>query len=89
MVQAVYAQPGEDASAAMNRYGAVISLEPEQVLRINATTAGAYNKEANRILHAGETLYFRSAKGDQEEGQGRVIAVSGSTAEKNSPAVRL
>ena len=79
VVQAVYAQPGEDASAAMNRYGAVISLEPEQALRINATTTGAYNKEANRILHTGETLYFRSAKGDQEEGQGRVIAVSGSS----------
>ena len=41
VVQAVYAQPGEDASAAMNRYGALISLEPEQALRINATTTGA------------------------------------------------
>ncbi|MGN0972329.1 MAG: HlyD family efflux transporter periplasmic adaptor subunit, partial [Aristaeellaceae bacterium] len=29
--------------------------------------------------HVGETLYFRSAKADQEEGQGRVIAVDGSS----------
>lgn len=78
-VKAFFAQPGEDAAAAMNRYGAVASLEPEQSLRINATTSGAFNKETNRILHVGETLYFRSAKADQEEGWGRVIAVSGSS----------
>ncbi|MGN1020013.1 MAG: HlyD family efflux transporter periplasmic adaptor subunit [Aristaeellaceae bacterium] len=75
-VKAIFAQPGEDASAAMNRYGGVIALEPTQIQRISATTSGAFNKEANRILHVGETLYFRSAKGDQEEGYGQVIAVN-------------
>ncbi|MGN0747621.1 MAG: HlyD family efflux transporter periplasmic adaptor subunit [Aristaeellaceae bacterium] len=78
-VKALFVQEGDDASAAMNRYGAVAALEPEQDKRINATTTGAYNKEANRILHVGETLYFRSAKADQEEGFGRVIAVDGSS----------
>ena len=78
-VKALFAREGEDASAVTARYGAVAVLEPEQDKRINATTNGAYNKEANRILHVGETLYFRSGKGDQEEGSGRVIAVSGSS----------
>ncbi|MGN0778399.1 MAG: HlyD family efflux transporter periplasmic adaptor subunit [Aristaeellaceae bacterium] len=77
-VQALFAGEGDDASAVMTRYGAVAVLEPAQSQRINASTTGAYNKEANRTLHVGEMLYFRSSKTDQEEGWGRVIAVDGS-----------
>ena len=74
-VTAVFAQPGDDATALMSRYGALVSIEPAQKLRLEASTANAYDSEANRIIHVGETLYFED--GDNVQGEGRVIMVQG------------
>lgn len=78
IVQAVFGQSGEDATALTARYGAVVAMESVQPLRIQATTASAYNDEANRRIHIGETLYFRSTRGDKAKSEGTVISVSGS-----------
>ena len=77
-VKAVYASEGDDATAAMNRWGAVLGLEPDIDQQVQATTTGAYNSEDTRTLHLGETLYFQSTKSSRTEGTGRVVAVSGS-----------
>lgn len=77
VLEAVFAAEGDDASAAMNRYGALAAITPAQALRINASTAGAYDDEENRTIRMGETLYFRSSKEDKTEGFGRVVAVEG------------
>lgn len=77
-VGAVFVQAGDDAAAATARYGGLLGLEPEQSLRIEASTTGAYNDDKNRTLHLGETLYFKSTKASRVEGEGRVVAVSGS-----------
>lgn len=76
-VGAVFVQPGDDAAAAMARYGMLLGLEPAQAQQIQASTTGAYNDDANRTLHLGETLYFKSNKSSRVEGQGQVVAVSG------------
>lgn len=76
-ITATFVQPGDDASQAMSRYGALISMEPKQLMQINASTTGAYNSNDNRLLHVGETLYFRSSKTGREEGSGRVVMISG------------
>lgn len=77
-VKAVYASEGDDATAAMNRWGAVLGLEPDIDQQVQATTTGAYNSEDTRTLHLGETLYFQSTKSSHTEGTGRVVAVSDS-----------
>lgn len=76
-VGAVFVQPGDDAAAAMARYGMLLGLEPAQSQQIQASTTGAYNDDANRTLYLGETLYFKSNKSSRVEGQGQVVAVSG------------
>ncbi len=76
-VTAVFIAPGEYTDAAMIRYGAVIAMEGSHTQRILASTAGAYNKNRNKELHVGETLYFRTTTGSREDGEGRVIRVSG------------
>lgn len=73
----VFAAEGERADAAMQRYGAVVSMEPVQNMRIMASTDGAYSDEENRSVHVGEIVYFQSSKGDKEEGAGRIVSVSG------------
>ena len=77
-VKAVYASEGDDATAAMNRWGAVLGLEPDVDQQVQATTTGAYNSEDTRTLHLGETLYFQSTKSGHTEGTGRVVSVSDS-----------
>ena len=75
-VKTVFAAPGENAAAVSLRYGAALFLEGEHPDRIQATTAGAFQKRENKIIQMGETLYFRSDKAGREEGSGRVIQVS-------------
>lgn len=76
-VSGIFAVPGDDATALMARYGMVMSIEPAQNLRMEASTSGAYNSEANRTLHVGEKLYFEDDE-ENEEGVGRVIGVQDS-----------
>ena len=75
-VEEIFAAAGDDAAAVMNRYGALMTLEGGNPDWIQASTASAYQKKENKVIHVGETLYFRSEKGDREEGSGRVISVT-------------
>ncbi len=77
VLDVVFAGEGDDATAAMNRYGALAAVAPALSQQITASTAGAYDDEENRAIRMGETLYFRSAKEDKTEGYGRVVAVEG------------
>lgn len=74
-VAAVFAGVGDDASGVIGTYGALAVIEPEHPLYIAANTEQAYDKDENRYIHAGETLYLKC--GD-DEGVGLVTSVSGS-----------
>lgn len=76
-VGAVFAQVGDDAAALTQRYGGILGIEPAALFQLQCSTMNAYNDTDNRTLHLGETLYFRSAQNNKEEGTGRVVAVSG------------
>lgn len=73
-VTAVFAEAGDDASGVMGRYGSLAVIEPESAYYIAANTQQAYDKDENRFLHAGETLYLKCGN---EEGEGRVTSVDG------------
>lgn len=77
-VGAVFAETGSDAAAVTARYGSVISIEPEQMYIINATTSGAYSDVKNRTIHTGETVYFEASNNTRRVGIGRVTYVEGS-----------
>lgn len=76
-VQAVFVTPGDDAAAVMARYGALAGIEPDTAYQVKATTAGGDKSNDNKILHLGETLYFKTSGSNASEGSGRVVAVSG------------
>lgn len=77
VVRGVFVAKGDDAAAAVARYGRLLSIEPDIGYRVAATTSGAYDEDENKILHMGETLYFKTSGGNPSEGTGRVVAVSG------------
>jgi len=77
IVKSVFVSPGDDAASAMARYGAVIAIETASEYQVEATTAGAASDNDNKILHLGETLYFKTTHGTRQEGSGRVVWRSG------------
>lgn len=77
-VTALFVEPGDDAAAAMNRFGSLGAMDPDAAQLLNCSTTGAYNDDDNKILHVGETLYFKSAKTGGDKGTGRVTSVSSS-----------
>ena len=78
-VTALLAEEGDDAAAVMKRYGSLGAMDPASEQQLSCTTSGAYNDDDNKILHVGETLYFKSSKSGAERGSGVVTSVSGSS----------
>ena len=73
-IAAVFAEEGDSAAGVMGRYGALAVIEPENLLYLAASTAQAYDKEENRLLHVGQTLYLKRGS---EEGEGRITHIDG------------
>lgn len=72
-VAVVFATTGADAAGVIALYGALARIEPEHPLYVQADTSMAYDKDENRYVHAGESLYLKC--GD-EKGMGLVTGVS-------------
>lgn len=77
VVKAVFAATGDDATAVTARYGGLVGLEPAVGWQVLATTEGAAAGNEYKILHLGETLYFKTTGNNGSDGVGRVVAVSG------------
>ncbi len=74
-VAAVFAKAGDDAAGVLAHYGSLAVIEPEKPLYIPANTSQAHEKDENKYLHAGQTLYLKCGN---EEGEGVVTSVDGS-----------
>ena len=70
---------GELVEALVERYGAVVYIEPDNDYTISASTRYAYDVEENKVIHPGETVYLRCATDGKHTGVGRVTAVSGTS----------
>ena len=80
-VSYVYAKEGDSADTVCARYGALIAIEPEQLMHLSCTTEGAYDKTENKIIHIGEIVYLRSSNNSNQTGKGTVISVDGKSYE--------
>lgn len=73
----VMGEVGDSAENVTARYGAVAYLEPAETYSLTASVRNAYDSEANRIIHPGETVYLRGANDTSIKGEGRVTQVTG------------
>jgi len=73
----VRALPGDETSFVQQQYGALMYLEPVNLLRIETTTAEAYDNNENKLIHVGEIVYLQSNNARSRTGTGRVIIVDG------------
>jgi multidrug efflux pump subunit AcrA (membrane-fusion protein) len=78
VVRLLKAKTGDQASGVAFQYGALCSIDREDVMRVRATVASAYNKPENRAITLGETLrVYNGDSGDPVTTLGTVIAVEG------------
>lgn len=78
-ITAVYGQPGDDAEAVAEKYGAVMYLEGNAVYTISASTGKAYEDKANYLVHSGETVYLVSRNHNLNKGSGIITTIDGSS----------
>lgn len=74
-----FGEPGDQTESVVARYGAVAYVEPSASYTISASTRLAYDAEANRIIHPGESVYLKSYTNTKNTGTGIVTQVSGSS----------
>lgn len=77
-VTGIFAQPGDTAAYAQNRYGALCYIEPEESLIIQTTTTTGYDRGRSHTLYIGDEVFLATASNTQT-GVGRVISLSGDT----------
>jgi multidrug efflux pump subunit AcrA (membrane-fusion protein) len=78
VVRLLKAQVGDQASCVILQYGALCSIDREDVHWVRATIAAAYNKPKNRAITLGETLrVYDGDSDDSVDTLGTVIAVDG------------
>lgn len=82
----LFGAPGDQTEAVAARYGAVVYVEPDYSYTISASVKFAYDEEANRIIHPGESVYLKAYNDAKHTGRGIVTQVSGNnfTVEVNS-----
>ena len=80
-VRGLQAVAGDDTALVIDRYGALMSLEPAGRYTLNANTGRAYSSSdsnnVNRYLNEGETVYLRSSDDEDHTGVGVITSVSG------------
>ncbi|NLI20545.1 MAG: HlyD family efflux transporter periplasmic adaptor subunit [Clostridiales bacterium] len=80
-VRGLMAQPGDEAQAVADRYGALLYLEPKERFTVAANTNNAYksdtNDNLNRYLNQGDVVYLRSSSDNDRTGVGVITAVDG------------
>ena len=80
-VRGLQAQAGDEAAYIVEKYGALLTIEPEGKFTVSANTNNAYksstNDNVNRYLNEGETVYLRSSDDNDRVGVGVITAVDG------------
>jgi len=86
-VRLLQGKVGDQASGVIQQYGALCSIEREDVMHVRATTSAAYNKPKNRAITLGETLrVYDGDNNDPVDCLGKVVLVSGASYVVEIPA---
>ena len=74
-VEGLFAAPYDDASAICTRYGALLSVLPEEKLLFTGSTREAYSY-AQKDLTLGQTIYLKSNASSARTGEAQIISIT-------------
>ncbi len=76
VIRGLQAQVGDQAGQIVAQYGALCSLERDEIRYVSAPTSSAYDKAENRDVRMADVLRVRQGSGDSEEtGTGTVVGI--------------
>lgn len=78
VVGGVFAEPGDDTEGVVERYGAVVYIEPTNRYTVSASTEKAYNSSETKYVHIGERVYLSCTKDGTHTGTAVVTSVGSS-----------
>lgn len=78
-VTGLFAEAGDNAATAIERFGALGYVERDELFSAACTTAGADSDTEDKIIHPGEKVYLKSTQNSDRRGEGRVTSVSGNS----------
>lgn len=76
VVSAIFAQAGDSAAYAQERYGALAYIERDTLYTGECTSSGAASGNEKKIVHPGERVYLRSANDNSRKGEAVVTSVT-------------
>ena len=84
VVGGVFAEPGDDTEGIVERYGAVVYIEPTNRYTVSATTEKAYNSSETKYVHIGERVYLSCTKDGTHTGTAVVTSIMGRQSSRKS-----
>lgn len=76
-VSTLFAEEGASADNAMDKYGAVLSIAPENRYTIYATTEYAYESLETQAIHSGQIVYMKCTANGTHRGIGKITKIEG------------
>ncbi len=84
-ISGVFADEGDATEGIVERYGAVMYIEPTNRYKISATTEKAYNSSDTKYIHIGEKVYVSCTKDGTHTGTAVVTGISDTDESGNTP----
>ena len=81
-VSGVFAHEGDLAEAVVDRYGAMMYIEPSNRFRLDASTQKGYSMSENKYVHIGEEVFLSCTRDGSHTGKGFVSALDDEDSKK-------
>lgn len=85
VVSGIFAKEGDSTEGIVERYGAVVYIEPTNRYIVSASTEKAYNSSSTKYVHIGEKVYLSCTKDGSHTGTAVVTSVKETDESGNTP----
>lgn len=85
VVSGIFAKEGDSTEGIVERYGAVVYIEPTNRYTVSASTEKAYNSSSTKYVHIGEKVYLSCTKDGSHTGTAVVTSVKEADESGNTP----
>ena len=76
-VETLFADEGESATDAVEKYGSAMTLLPESLYTVYVTAEDAYASVRTGLISSGQTVYLKCTRDGSHRGTGRITEIDG------------
>lgn len=76
-VETIFADEGESADDAVEKYGSALTLLPESLYTVYVTAENAYSSVRTGLISSGQAVYLKCTRDGSHRGTGRITEIDG------------